>query len=328
MSDLTNQPALRYAFEILNGAAREIGWDEIRAAAPENAYRWIALNRHHPDAERWLRAESGLPETAVEALLAAETRPRATRIGGGHVAILRGVNLNPGAQPEDMISLRAWLEPGRLVTVQLRRLKALADARAALDAPELIPLRAGGLFALIADRLVERMEPVIREYLLTVDKLEEESLASVVAPDIREKLARLRHDVLILRRFIAPQRDVLNYLSLDQTAPFDEQSRIDLRETADRVARIAEELESARERASVVQDQLASQRAEEMNRNMLILSVAAAIFLPLSFLTGLLGINVGGMPGTDSPVAFWIVVGLCLALGLALFLYFRRRRWL
>ena len=65
-----------------------------------------------------------------------------------------------------------------------------------------------------------------------------------------------------------------------------------------------------------------------LDRTMYVLSIVAAIFLPLGFLTGLLGINVGGMPGMDDPDAFWAVVALCLFVFVALIVIFRRLRWL
>ncbi len=83
-----------------------------------------------------------------------------------------------------------------------------------------------------------------------------------------------------------------------------------------------------RERAVVAQDQLTSHLAEELNSRMYVLSLVAAIFLPLGFLTGLLGINVGGIPGAENPGSFGIfVVGLVVLVALELW-YFRRRRWL
>jgi zinc transporter len=78
----------------------------------------------------------------------------------------------------------------------------------------------------------------------------------------------------------------------------------------------------------VVAEQLADRRAEAMTRQSFVLTVVAAIFLPLGLITGLLGINVGGMPGAESGAAFWIVTGLLVALGAGLWLLFRRRRWL
>lgn len=328
MSDLKNDPALLYAFEFRQGVATKLDWDGIKARESEaDGFLWIGLNAHKEEARDWLSKSSGLHKLAVRSLLAEETRPRALHIGAGLVVNLRGVNLSPGASPEDMVSVRIWLESRRIICVQLRRLKALGDVRAGLSRPETTPDSAGGMLAAIAARLTDRMEPVIMEDSDKIDALEEESLE---APDkdMRLRLGRLRRNAIILRRHIAPQRDVLNHLSADQAAPLEEKIRLELRETADRVTRLVEELDSVRDRASVVSDQIADQRADEMNRNMLILSVVAAIFLPLGFVTGLLGINVGGIPGADDSAAFWIVVLFCGILGGGLMYYFHRKGWL
>jgi len=77
-----------------------------------------------------------------------------------------------------------------------------------------------------------------------------------------------------------------------------------LREVADKITRYIEDLDSARERAAVVQDELSSCLAERLNKNTYLLSIIAAIFMPLSLLTGLLGINVGGIPGEKWPWSF------------------------
>ena len=82
-----------------------------------------------------------------------------------------------------------------------------------------------------------------------------------------------------------------------------------------------------RERAQIVKDELSNALSNEMNRNLYQLSLITAIFLPLGFLTGLLGINVGGIPGAEVPTAFWIFCGLLsLIVGLQLAM-FQRLRW-
>ena len=72
---------------------------------------------------------------------------------------------------------------------------------------------------------------------------------------------------------------------------------------------------------------MASTVSEQMNARMYVLSIVAAIFLPLGFFTGLMGINVGGMPGVEDPAAFWMVVGLCVAFSVLLAAVFRWRKW-
>jgi zinc transporter len=109
---------------------------------------------------------------------------------------------------------------------------------------------------------------------------------------------------------------------------FDTRQRFRFRETTDRVIRYIEDLEEVREHAAVVQDELANRLSEQMNRTMYLLSLVAAIMLPLGFLTGLLGINVGGIPGAESPLGFVIV---CVLLGLIVALevvILRRLHWI
>jgi zinc transporter len=78
----------------------------------------------------------------------------------------------------------------------------------------------------------------------------------------------------------------------------------------------------------VTQEELAARLSEQMNRNTYMLSVVAGVFLPLGLLTGLLGINVGGIPGTENPNAFVIVCVTMVVLAAAMWWFFRRFRML
>jgi zinc transporter len=262
----------------------------------------------------------------AEALCAEETRPRCAVIGDGLVLILRGVNLNPGADPEDMVSLRLWTDGRRLVSVQWRKVMAIEDVRRKL-AENRGPKSPSDLVVEIADRLVERMGPTLADIDEQIDHLEEAIVAGVVG-DLRGELASLRQKAIVLRRYIAPQRDALARLQAEPAAGLSDISRLHLREISDAVTRYVEDLDAARERAAVVQDQIANRIAEEMNRRMYLLSVVAAVFLPLGLITGLLGINVGGIPGAETRWAFGFVTLLLVLIAAAQIFLFRRTRLL
>jgi zinc transporter len=87
-------------------------------------------------------------------------------------------------------------------------------------------------------------------------------------------------------------------------------------------------MDAVRERATVTQDELASRLSDQLNRRMYVLSIVAAIFLPLGFLTGLLGINVAGIPGAEYPKAFMVFTVGLFALVLFLVWLFRWKHWL
>jgi len=326
MSEITNDIGALYAFDVsaTSGEARKLDLDDLPPLPEGSAgYRWVHLDLDHEGSRPWI-------ETHTDAVVAAsltldETRPRCVVHEDGLLLILRGVNLNPDSDPEDMVSIRLWVCGHLIISVRRRRLEAIAALREKTEAGR-GPRTVGAFLAALASGLTERMAPVIDGLSDQVDALEEASLDA--SEGLRAELAKLRRTTIALRRYVAPQRDALSHLTLEGTHLFQETETLSLRETLDQVTRLVEEMDAIRERCGILHDQLADSRAEDMNRNMMVLSVVAAIFLPLSFLTGLLGVNVGGIPGADSPAAFAVLCIVMLGLGGAITLLFRRLRWL
>ena len=297
------------------GGRRMIDWNGVAKWQPSDGVLWVHLDVASAVAQSWLREVSGLDATISEALLANATRPRIQPHGVGFMSFLRGVNLNPGATPDDMISVRLWIEPTRVISLRSPRLAAVNDVREQLAVGR-GPKDAGSVFVAIAARLTERIWPVVTNLDELIDGLEEK-VVEEPARDLRRDLSQMRRQAISLRRYIGPQRDALASLQGLNLDWITERQRGALREIIDRVTRIVEDLDAMRERAAVVQEELAGRLAEQMNRTMYILSIVTGVFLPLGLLTGLFGINVGGMPGVENPWAFSVV---CLVLvGIALF---------
>lgn len=311
-----------YAFDILpDGTGRPVdNTDTTRA--DDVAFRWIHLDLHTPGVQGWL--ENEIDPVVALSLTRQDTRPKVHEHENGLVIVLRGVNLNPESDPEDMVSIRIWIEKGRIVSTRMRRLMAVVAMREKIEAGK-APASTADFIATLAAGLTERMAPVVSELSDRIDQLEEESVDR--AAGLRSELADIRRSTIALRRYIAPQRDALARLATDPADFIGRRAQLRLRETADQVTRLVEELDSVRDRSGILNDQLVDRRAEEMNTNMMVLAVVAAIFLPLGFLTGLLGINVGGMPGADFAWAFYIVCALCVVIGGGLTWYFRKKGW-
>lgn len=109
------------------GGAALVGWKDVESQNADSGGLWLHLDRNSERAKTWLREKSGLTEITAEALLAEETRPRVFRGKKGVVAILRGVNTNPGASPEDMVDLRIWSDGVKVITLRYRRLMTPRD---------------------------------------------------------------------------------------------------------------------------------------------------------------------------------------------------------
>jgi zinc transporter len=144
---------------------------------------------------------------------------------------------------------------------------------------------------------------------------------------LRTELNKLRRVIIALRRYLAPQRDALSRMMNIKVGWMSERDILHLREEADRVTRYVEDLDAARERAAITQEELGNRLSEQLNTRMYVLSVVAAIFLPLGFLTGLFGINVGGIPMAENPQGFIDILLLLLLISGIQVLLFRWRRW-
>ncbi|MEQ9639422.1 MAG: zinc transporter ZntB [Alphaproteobacteria bacterium] len=313
----------------LDGAGgAELGdWQALEDWRRAEMPHWLHLNAASPRVQAWLRQESGLTPVTVEALLAVENRPRTFYGKRGTIAILRGVNTNPGAEPEDMVALRIWSDGTRVITVRHLRLMTPRDILGQLLNDRLGPANVSELFERLITRLTERMGAMVMGFDERLDTIEA-SLAQQEPSTMRTKIQEIRQDIVILRRYMAPQREAVATLYAEPPPWFDEQSRLMLRETANRLVQYIEALDAARERAVVLDDGVANRQAERLNQNMYVLSIIAAIFLPLGFITGLLGINVGGMPGVESGDAFWLTcLGIVVMLGVELYI-FRKLKWI
>ena len=176
------------------------------------------------------------------------------------------------------------------------------------------------------ERLLDRMREPLEQLDDVFDELELHALESP-ASQLRRNLGEARRTAVTLRRFLSPQRDAIARLAQDPLFRFDDSARLRLRESSDRIARYLEDLEANRDRAQVTQEELSARLAESMNATSYRLTLVAAIFLPLGFLTGLFGINVGGMPLVDSKEGFWWITAGMVAVTAAQIWFFRKRRW-
>jgi zinc transporter len=307
------------------GGARKVGWAEIRSWTPEAGVLWVHLNRTKEDAERYIRAEAGLDELVVEALLAPDTRPRVVPQGPGLIVNLRGVNFNPGADPEDMISMRLWIQKRRIITTRARSLMATRDVEARLARGVGPKDEVDCLFEL-AQSLLRRVGHVVEELSDMVDALEDQVVSGSLGK-AREELAHARKRAIAIRRHLAPQREALARLQGEKHEMLDAIDAVHFSQLADETTRYLEELDSVRERAIVVQDEVLNRLTEQQNRNSYVLAVVAAIMLPLSFVTSLFGVSVAGIPFASDPNAFWVLLAVLAAMVALEVFVFRWTKW-
>lgn len=308
------------------GGAKFVDASSVAGWTKDQGVLWVHLDVNDDASRLWLAEHGGLDSTIVESLLADETRPRSYSTDSGLLTVLRGVNTNPGEDPEDMVSVRLWIEPDRIISTRRRRLLSIVDTRDSLE-KGVGPETSGGFLAALTGRMADRIGDFVDGIEDDVGAAEEQ-LGNQDQATFRHVISALRRKIASVRRFLAPQRDALDRLYRQPGLWFSNTEIHDMREEADRITRYLEDLDLARERTMVLREEFLAQLAQEQNSRMYVLSVVAAIFLPLTFVTGLLGMNVGGLPGLESPRGFLGSVVIMIAAAVALLFFFRWKKWL
>ncbi|MER2299934.1 MULTISPECIES: zinc transporter ZntB [Pseudomonas] len=310
------------------GGARAIARTELDGLQlqPQESL-WLHWDRSHPQTRSWLLHDSGLSEFACDLLLEENTRPRLLPQPGEQLLLfLRGVNLNPGAEPEDMVSVRIHAQAQRVISLRLRPLRASDEVLQQLEEGR-GPKSASELLLLMGELLTEKVQSLVSDLSELVD-LEEEKVESDerYTPE-HGSLQQIRRRAAGLRRFLAPQREIYAQLSRSKWSWFCDADADYWNELNNSLIRYLEELELTRERAALVLESEDRRLNERMNRTMYRFGIITCIFLPMSFITGLLGINVGGIPGASNPYGFLLACIVVLALAVGQWWLFRRLRW-
>jgi zinc transporter len=284
----------------------------------------------------WLHAEGSgrldamdlpgyVPPMAASALVASETRPRCDEVDEAALINLRGTAHAPTHDGAGLVSIRLWVEAKRVTSVSRNRLAALAKVESAMRAGRLTD--GGDFVAVLAQAISTELDPQVADLGDQLDHCEG-MLDDGDIYAMRRQIARLRAQAIILRRFVAPDRDALTEMAELGFGWISKDDRLHLHEAADRFARMTEELEAVRERAALLHEQLTDLRAEMVERRSLMIAVVAFIFLPLTFITGLLGMNVGGIPFAHEAWAFWGVAVFCVIVAAGVLGWFAWRHWL
>jgi zinc transporter len=322
---MTEGLILAYLLDGLGGG-RLLHFDEVKSWQPEDGVLWAHFDYSHPASREWIIKRSGLLEVCSSALVKEETRPRVVNAGNGLLLALRGINLNPSADPEDMVSIRIYLDANRIITSRNRSLTTTDDIAAAIDSGN-GPLDSADFLCLMTAGLTLGIETTVDQLEVRADELEEHMLSQSDRV-VRSGLASIRRESIILRRYLTPQREAMNSLLSQRVSWLTEHYRIELRETADHLTRLIENLDATKDRATVIHEELVSVMSEQLNKRMYVLSIVSVIFMPLGFLTGLLGVNVAGIPGAQNPMAFeWFALSLIVIVVVQLGL-FKRFKWM
>ena len=308
------------------GKAEELNFEDLETADKEDKILWIHFDYSSPQAIDWITNKSNIDSIAIDALLTEETRPRTTILDDSLLIALRGVNLEPKSKPEDMISIRLFITPTLIISTRKRDLLTIKEISDNLK-KGVGPKSSSEFLIELTYRIIERMEDIIDNIEDRADQLEENIINS---SDLkyRNEILAIRRESIVLRRYLFPQKEAMNKLYHDKITWINEYERIELREINDQLIRHIEELDTIKDKVTLIQEELSNMLSDQMNKKMYMLSIISAIFLPLTFLTGLLGINIDGIPGAKNENAFLIFCVMLIVVVSIQYVIFKKKKWL
>jgi zinc transporter len=311
-----------FAYRVAEGKAERL---DIKAAMDATGQLiWIHLTSNNELAQSWLGETAGLPDYVVDVLTTTESRPRCDALGEGAFLNLRGRSNEEMTTSDPLASVRIYALAGRVFSVTRRTLTAVSDVVKAVEGGTIAD--PGDLIAEFASAITEELDPEVGELGDQLDDCEADLDADKVF-ELRRKVTKVRSTAIGYRRFVQPQRAALEKLAALPCDWLHDDDRLHLNSAADRAARMAEELEAIRERSALMHEALTDLRAEQIDSRSLLISIVALIFLPLTFLTGLYGMNVEGLPFAKEPWAFDVIGGVCIAITVGIIGYFSVKRW-
>ena len=308
------------------------------------------LARHRPDwsAVRWISLEGladmsaihalatkyDLHPLAVEDVLHGRQRPKVESYGGEETEFLarlfivtRLLQLRNGKLQHEQLSI--FLGHKTVLTFQASGSDIWKPIRQRIQAKgsRLRNNDASFLAYSLLDAVVDSCFPILEYYSDRAEELETLILARS-SPSLLNEIHRLKRELLLLRWVIWPMREVVLNLQRDPHECLSDTTRVYLRDLYDHVIQIIDIVETYREIAGNLTETYMSSVSNRMNEIMKVLTLIGTIFIPLTFLAGVYGMNFRHFPELDlswAYPAFWLI---CLFLSVAMLLFFRRRNWL
>ena len=308
------------------GNVETVGWAGMDAAlAREDLLVWLHFDQGDKAAQEWISACGHMPPPAKAVLLGSDSHMRIETAGTGLAGVVGDLHHEFSQKSDHLDVLRLYLDNRCLISTRREPLTAIEKLRQSIG--EGLKLeRPIALVTQFLHHVTDTLGDLILELADDVEQLEEALLAADAQPG--EELVRVRRVAARLRRHMVPQQHALIGLASRLPSWIDDADGTKLRNAIERMGALGHDLDLVQERARLLQEQASGRLAEATNRNLYILSIVTTIFLPITLITGIFGMNLGGMPGQQAPFGFWAGMGVMAVVVVVTLAGLRRARML
>ncbi len=279
---------------------------------------WYHFNLADGRARKWLEEQSGLPRQALELMLEPHPRVRLQMLPEGLVGILEDLHHDFRGDPEGFGELRFFVDAKRILSARRHPLKTIDDLHRNLQREQQVLKSTSEWMEALVGRLTHNFAESARDLTDRIDKLEDDVVEGKSTPAQRNTLAGIRRLLVRFRRHVHADRQALQRLRSDGLGKHHAEAT---RKHIDQLEAVAQDLDLVHERVRLLQEEVSNLLAEATNRNLYVLSIVTTALLPATLITGIWGMNVGGLPWADDSYGFiWAGTSLFVSILLSLVL--------
>jgi magnesium transporter len=290
---------------------------------------WVDLDRPTPEEARVLSDVFHFHELAIEDALSELHHPKVESYGDYLYLILHGIDFSAAEHCFKTQDIDFFLGPQYLVTVHPGVSRSIGKVNEiCLRNDRVLGEGPGVLLHRIVDTMVDNYRPEMEELEDRLDTLESEVFERP-RPELSRRILNFKKDVASLRQVVLPQRDAVGRLARREFPLIDEQLAYRFRDVHDHLVRLSDEAMFFTDRITSILDAHLSAVSNQLNQVMKVLTIIATLFMPLTVLTGMYGMNVPlpHLPG-GPDAQFWWILAIMIASSVAMLGYFRRKGWI
>jgi magnesium transporter len=307
--------------------------DLARVAVPKDrpTVAWINVDGlHDVEALGKLGDRFGLHPLVVEDILNTGQRPKVEDYGDYIFIVLRSLHrMEEESGEPDVEQISLVIGPNYLLSFQERAGDEFNPVRDRLHSNKGRIRRAGAdylAYALI-DLIVDQYFVVLERFGDRIESLEEELIADPAAETLHE-IHHLKREMAFLRKSVWPLREVIGTLERSESPLMDASTGLYLRDVYDHTIQVIDAVETFRDMLSGMLDIYLSSVSNRMNEVMKVLTIISTVFIPLTFLAGVYGMNFRHIPELEWPWGYPVLWGVMIVIAVLLVMYFRRKKWL
>ncbi|WP_392562574.1 zinc transporter ZntB [Orbus sturtevantii] len=286
---------------------------------------WLHLDFTNSQTIDWMRSTELLPELVKEELLKPNQIAKEIRFDSGILVVLKGVNITSNAFPDPIVTFRFYITDNLIISTRHQQIDAIALLKENLD-KGIGPVDVADWLIQISQLISDQVNSSFDNVHNNIIRLEDNALNQRAFS--YKEIGRVRKQLIVLRRLLSPQRDIFVRISTERISWIDDNDRQHLHDISNQQNHYIGDIDSCLLRLGSLMEQISGFLAESINKRIYLMTLVTLIFMPITFLTSLLGVNLAGIPFSDAKWAFGAFALIIIAICIGSIIWLKSKKWM